>query len=101
MIKKSLFIAFFVFFVNCAPVNATTLNVDFDLAAEVLEPTAFKKIDEGALQQAIGNWKNSPGLRQDATLVIMDASDGEVLYEENSHKLQTPASVTKLFTAVT
>lgn len=101
MIKKSLFIAIFVFFVNFAPVNATTLNVDFDLAAVVLEPTELKKIDEGALQQAIGNWKNSPGLRQDATLVIMDASDGEVLYEENSHKLQTPASVTKLFTAVT
>ena len=101
MIKKSLFIVVFVFFVNFAPVNATTLNVDFDLAAEVLEPTELKKINEEALQRAIGNWKNSPGLRQDATLVVMDASDGEVLYEENSRKLQTPASVTKLFTAVT
>lgn len=100
MIKKLLVFAIFAVSLNYVPVHAATLNVGFELADTVLEPTELKKIDEVALQQAIGDWKNSPGLKKDATLVIMDASNGEVLYEENSRKMQTPASVTKLFTAV-
>ena len=81
--------------------QANTLNVTHELADEVLVPTTLKKIDATAIVEAIGSWQDSPGLKNAATLVIMDASDGEVVYEVNPRDLQTPASVTKLFTAVT
>lgn len=101
MLKKIASLAAVAIFVLDAPANANSINVSHQLADEVLEPTILKKIDASAIAQAIENWQNSPGLRSAATLVIMDASDGEVLYEVNPRKMQTPASVTKLFSAVT
>lgn len=77
-------------------INAVPIISDW-----VLKPSSLKKIDAGAIEQAIGDWQNASGLEADATLVIMDASDGELLYGYNPNEMQTPASVTKLFTAVT
>lgn len=101
MLKKTAVLAAIAIFLLATPVNANSINVSHQLADQVLQPTNLKKIDADAIAQAVKNWQNSPGLRNAATLVIMDASDGEVLYEVNPRKMQTPASVTKLFTAVT
>lgn len=84
-----------------APLQAASSDFSITISDEVLKPSTLKKIDASLLQKAIGNWQNSPGLKRQTTMVIMDASDGEVVYELDSRRLQTPASVTKLFTAVT
>jgi D-alanyl-D-alanine carboxypeptidase/D-alanyl-D-alanine-endopeptidase (penicillin-binding protein 4) len=83
------------------PINAVTSENTPVVADWVLAPAELKKVDPIALEKALGDWQNAPGLRRNATLVIMDAVDGEILYQLNPNNLQTPASVTKLFTAVT
>lgn len=100
MLKK-VFIVTLIFSLISTPVLSNeNSDLHTQIADEVLAPKVLKQIDKERLEIAIGEWKNSPGLRRDATLVIMDASNGEVLYQENPNQKQTPASVTKLFTAV-
>lgn len=101
MLKKVVVFASLFTLLFSGVANANTLNVNYELADDVLTPSSLKKIDAEAIIQAIGDWQDSPGLRSATTIVIMDASDGEVLYELNPREMQTPASVTKLFTAVT
>jgi serine-type D-Ala-D-Ala carboxypeptidase/endopeptidase (penicillin-binding protein 4) len=101
VLKKVVFLGLLVSLISVAPLQAASVEPSIVISDEVLTPSTLKKIDATALQNAIGNWQNSPGLNRETTMVIMDASDGEVVYELNPRKLQTPASVTKLFTAVT
>ncbi len=101
MFKRVVFAGFLVSLISLAPLQAASVEPLIEISDEVLTPSILKKIDSRALENAIGNWQNSPGLKRETTLVVMDASDGEVVYELNPTKLQTPASVTKLFTAVT
>lgn len=104
MLKKTLLGVWVFLLILVAPISAETISDNQTappVADWVLNPASTKKIDPAAIELALGDWQNASGLKRDATLVVMDATDGEVLYGYNSNDLQTPASVTKLFTAVT
>jgi serine-type D-Ala-D-Ala carboxypeptidase/endopeptidase (penicillin-binding protein 4) len=101
MLKKAALAVLGFSFIFNTPINAVIPEQTPVVADWVLAPAELKKVDPIALEKALGDWQNLPGLRRNATLVIMDAVDGEILYQFNPNSLQTPASVTKLFTAVT
>ena len=81
-------LTFLLFFIN----NASFAYAQGSLDTE--EPSSAEQTSDGS-----SYWPKTPSISSESA-IVMEASTGLILYEKNGHKLQYPASTTKIMTAL-